>query len=72
MRFVGSSASFSLMFLYILYKPGVHKLVQCQGYLQKTKNTSEPQKQFLVFTQIRQRMQVLHEMMYSNCHLSFF
>jgi len=69
MRFFGSSASFSFMFLYILYKPGVGKLVRCRSHLQKTKNTSEPQNRFLVFTQTWQRMQVLHEIMYSNCHL---
>ena len=31
-----------------LYKPGVGKLVQWKSHLQKTKNTSEPQKQFVV------------------------
>jgi len=36
-------------------------------HLQKTKNTSEPQNQFVVSIQIRQRMQVLHLMIYSNC-----
>ena len=52
MRFVGSNASFSLMLLYTLYKPGVGKLVQWKSHLQKTKNTSEPQNQFVVSIQI--------------------
>jgi len=38
------------------------------SHLQKIKNTGEPQNQFVVSTQIRQRMQVLYEMMYSNCY----
>jgi len=44
---LGSNASFSLRFLYTLYKPGVGKLVQCKSNLQKNKNTSEPQNQFV-------------------------
>jgi len=68
----GSNAYFSLRFLYTLYKPGMGKLVQRKSQLQKTKNTSEPQSQFVVLAQIRQRMQVLHKMMYSNCHYSKF
>jgi len=50
-RFIGSIA-FSLMLLYT-YKPGVCKLVQWKSHLWKTKNTSEPQNQFVVLTQIR-------------------
>ena len=50
LRFVGSNASFSLMFL---YTRGVSKLVQWKSHLQKTKNTSEQQKQFVVSIQIR-------------------
>ena len=37
----------------LLYKPGVGKLVQWKSHLQKTKNTSEPQNQFVVSIQIR-------------------
>jgi len=52
-RFIRSNATFSLMLLYTYYKPRVGKLVQWKSHLQKTKNTSEPQKQFVVSTQIR-------------------
>jgi len=44
---------FSLVILYTLYEPGVSILVQCKSHLQKTKNTGEPQNQFVVSTQIR-------------------
>jgi len=47
MRFVGSNASFSLMFLYTQYKPGVNKLVQQKTRFQKTKNSCKPQNQFV-------------------------
>jgi len=52
MRFVGSNA-FSLTLLYTQYKPGLGKLVQWKSHLQKIKNTSEPQNQFVVSIQIR-------------------
>jgi len=55
MRFVGSNASFSLMFLYTQYKPGVGKLVQWKSHLQKIKNTSEPRATKLVCSAIKIR-----------------
>jgi len=51
MRFIGSNP-FSLILLYTQYKPRVGKLVQWKSHLQKTKNTSVPQNQFVVSIQI--------------------
>jgi len=48
---LASMLLFSLMFLYTYYKPGMGKLVQWKRHLQKTKNTSEPQNQFVVSKQ---------------------
>jgi len=46
--------------------PGVGKLVQWESHWQKNKNTSEPQNQFVLSNTVRQGIQVLHKMTYSN------
>jgi len=53
MHFVGSNASFSLMFFYTKCKPKVGKLIPSKSHLQKTKNASELQNQFAVSIEIR-------------------